>query len=83
MLLCYINGKVWLCESLTVMECVRSTVDMNYPLWVWEVWNDGMMDRDKEQRKSRIQEMLRLLQLDSIREKLVRDLSHPQQIMLQ
>ena len=34
MLLCYINGKVWLCESLTVMECVRSTVDMNYPLWV-------------------------------------------------
>lgn len=34
MLLSYINGKIWLCQSLTVMECVHSTVDMNYPLWV-------------------------------------------------
>ena len=44
---------------------------------------DAVTSRDKEQRKSRIQEMLRLLQLDSLRDKLVRDLSHPQQIMLQ
>lgn len=48
-----------------------------------KICNAGVMDRDKEQRKSRILEMLRLLQLDSIRDKLVRDLSHPQQIMLQ
>ena len=82
LLVSYVNDRSLLCSSVRVEEAVEQSIELNMPLWMWEV-GVGVMARNDDERNARKTDILQALNLETKREALIGSLSHQEQIMLQ